>query len=395
MEPSTNSAPMECPNCGASFPPGESHCPECSVDLIWYTDLLLRQRLDEALAAPLKAPTSTEELIPRLGDSLVARDLITAEQLQQALQIQARDAQEGKTSRRIGQILTDMGALSPEELDRSVAVMVLQLQRALQSANRKLEERVRERTADLSRALEKLSELNRLKADFIANISHELRTPMTHIVGYVDLLADDTFGPLSAQQREALEILRKASQRLNSLIEDLIEFSVSSRSGISLNLASVSIPDCVRGILPRLKEKAGKGNVQLEISFPPDLPAVQADGQKLSWVIAQLMDNGIKFTPPGGRVDVRAESSSDRVGIIVADTGIGIPESRMDELFTPFHQLDGSSTRRHGGTGMGLHLCRQILKAHGTDLTLQSKEGSGTMVRFEIPVAPQGGSAAA
>jgi signal transduction histidine kinase len=392
MEPSANAVSLECPYCGASVPPGYSHCPECSVDLILYTDLLIRQRLEEARMSPALPPKSTEELIPRLGDSLVAQKIISPEQLQQALQLQARDAEEGRPPRRIGQVLTEMGVLSHEDLDRSVATMVLQLQRALQSANRRLEERVRERTKELSRALEKLSDLNRLKADFIANISHELRTPMTHIVGYVDLLADDTFGPLTGPQREALDTLRQASQRLTDLIEDLIQFSDTSRGGVALDLQSVAVRDCLEDAVARLSAKSEKGKVRVEVHLPPVLPNVRADSRKITWVVSQLVDNGIKFTPPGGSVSVRAGTSADRVWIAIQDTGIGIPESRMDELFAPFHQLDGSSTRRHGGTGMGLHLSRQIIEAHGSKLTVQSKEGSGTRLTFDLPVEPSGGA---
>jgi signal transduction histidine kinase len=342
--------------------------------------------------SPALPPKSTEELIPRLGDSLVAQKIISPEQLQQALQLQARDAEEGRPPRRIGQVLTEMGVLSHEDLDRSVATMVLQLQRALQSANRRLEERVRERTKELSRALEKLSDLNRLKADFIANISHELRTPMTHIVGYVDLLADDTFGPLTGPQREALDTLRQASQRLTDLIEDLIQFSDTSRGGVALDLQSVAVRDCLEDAVARLSAKSEKGKVRVEVHLPPVLPNVRADSRKITWVVSQLVDNGIKFTPPGGSVSVRAGTSADRVWIAIQDTGIGIPESRMDELFAPFHQLDGSSTRRHGGTGMGLHLSRQIIEAHGSKLTVQSKEGSGTRLTFDLPVEPSGGA---
>jgi signal transduction histidine kinase len=393
MESSSNTVPLECPYCGASVPPGQSYCPECSVDLILYTDLLFRQRLEEALALPPAAPSSLEELVPRLGDSLVAQKVISAEQLQRALQLQAADLEQGKPPQRIGQVLIAMGVLRPEALDKAVAGMVMQLQKALQMANRRLEERVRERTAELAQALEKLSELNRLKADFVANISHELRTPMTHIVGYIDLLAEDTFGPLSPQQHEALETLRRASQRLHGLIEDLIQFSDTSRGGIVLNLQSVSIRECIQEALARLAAKSQQGNVRLEVRLPPDLPPVRADNRKITWVITQLVENGIKFTPSGGSVSIRAGSSSDRVWMTIEDTGIGIPAARMQELSEPFHQLDGSSTRRHGGTGMGLYLSRQIIDAHGAKLTMQSKEGSGTKLMFDLPVMTSGGGA--
>jgi len=387
MESTTNSTPLVCPQCGASVPPGQSYCPECNVDLILYTDLLFRQRLEEALTPPPAAPSSMEELIPRLGDSLVAQKIITAQQLQQALDVQAADKIGGKSPRRVGQILIAMGVLKPEELDRAIAAMVVQLQTALQTSNRRLEDRVRERTVELSHALERLSELNQLKADFVANISHELRTPMTHIVGYIDLLADDTFGPVSPQQREALETLHRAAERLNGLIDDLIQFSDTSRGGITLNVQSVSLRDVIQEMLSRMMSKAQRGSVRIEIHLPSDLPPVHVDGRKITWVISQLVDNGIKFTPSGGKVTVRAGGASDRVWVTVEDTGVGIPASRMNELFEPFHQLDGSITRRQGGTGMGLYLCKQIVEAHGSKITLQSKEGSGSMFLFDLPVA--------
>lgn len=307
--------------------------------------------------------------------------------MQQALDSQATDQREGKPARRLGQILIAMGALQPEALDRLIASMIVQLQNALQTANHRLEDRVRERTVELSHALERLSELNQLKADFVANISHELRTPMTHIVGYIDLLADDTFGPVTHQQQEALETLRRAAERLNGLIDDLIQFSDTSRGGITLNCQPVSLRDLIQETLSRMMSKAQRANVRIDIHLPSDLPPVRADGRKITWVISQLVDNGIKFTPAGGKVVLRAGGVSDRVWITVEDTGVGIPSSRLNELFEPFHQLDGSITRRQGGTGMGLYLCKQIVEAHGSRITLQSKEGSGSTFLFDLPVA--------
>jgi two-component system sensor histidine kinase/response regulator len=355
------------------------------MDVILFTDMAFRQRLEEALAPPPATPTSTEELIPRLGDSLLSLKAITREQLDRALEIQESERREGRLPSRIGKILISMGAMTAEDLDRAIALMMAQLQLALQRANRRLETRVRERTTELSHALERLTELNQLKANFIANISHELRTPMTHLIGYLDLLMDDTFGPLNPQQKEAMETVRRATARLNGLIEDLIQFSDTSRHGISLSLQSVSTGETIQEALARLTSKAQKGNVRIEAQIPPDLPPVRADSRKITWVISQLVDNGIKFTPPGGKITIRAGESGDHVWITVEDTGIGIPASRIRELFEPFHQLDGSSTRRQGGTGMGLTLCKLIIEAHGSNITVKSKEGSGSLFMINLP----------
>lgn len=392
MSEAPESTTLECPNCGAAVPPGQQYCPECGVDVILYTDLLFRQRLEEALAPSPAAPASVEELIPRLGDSLVAQKIITPEQLQQALDVQAHNRRESGSTQRLGQILISLGMIRPEDLDRSIAMIVMELQKALQVANRKLEERVRSRTEELSRALERLSELNQLKANFVANISHELRTPMTHILGYLDLMTDDTFGSLTDQQREALETVQRASQRLNDLIEDLIQFSDTSHGGISLNLQPMSLRESIQEVMSRLTAKAQHGKVRIEIQLPSDLPPVRADIRKITWVISQLVDNGIKFTPSGGTVAIRAGLAAERVWVTVTDTGIGIPAARIQELFQPFHQLDGSATRRQGGTGMGLSLCQQIVEAHGSKMTVQSAEGKGSTFLFDLPMAHAGES---
>jgi signal transduction histidine kinase len=387
MAETYSSTPLECPNCGGMVPSGQQYCPECGVDLILYTDVLFRQRLEEALTPTPTAPASVEELIPRLGDSLVAQKLISPEQLHTALDLQAKNRNEGATSPRLGQILIDMGILSSVQLDRAIAMMVVQLQKALQIANRNLEERVRERTAELSQAFERLSELNQLKANFVANVSHELRTPMTHIVGYLDLLDDNTFGPLNPDQHETLETIRRASQRLNDLIEDLIQFADTSRGGISLNLQPMSLRDAVQEAMARLLSKAQKSNVRIDVQMPSELPSVNADYRRVAWVMQQIIDNGIKFTPAGGCVTIRAGEAADRVWVTVTDTGIGIPQSRLTELFQPFHQLDGSPTRRQGGTGIGLSLCKIIVEAHGSTMNVQSEEGRGSTFLFDLAVS--------
>jgi two-component system, OmpR family, phosphate regulon sensor histidine kinase PhoR len=132
-------------------------------------------------------------------------------------------------------------------------------------------------------------------------------------------------------------------------------------------------------------EKASDRDVTVHVVAEEDVPHVQADSQKIAWVLSQLLDNGIKFTPAGGRVVLNIKpESGNLVMISVVDTGIGIPSSRLEEIFEPFHQLDESSTRRFGGAGLGLSLVRQIVEAHGSMLDVQSTEGHGTTIRFPL-----------
>jgi len=273
-----------------------------------------------------------------------------------------------------------------ETLDRAITRQIIELHAALQEANRTLERRVTERTAELRRALERLTELNQIKANLISNVSHELRTPLAHIKGYVELVAEEQLGPLSDEQEEALAVVQRASERLERLIEDLIEFSTASRGGIRLSPAQVDISKLAQTVLNNASEKAQKAGVSLVLEVDPGLPPLQADPERLGWVLHQLVDNGIKFTPPGGQVRIGAQREGDLLEIGVADSGIGIPEERKDEIFEPFHQLDGSPTRRYGGTGLGLALVRLILEAHGTEMMVTSTEGEGSRFAFHLPV---------
>lgn len=325
-----------------------------------------------------------EMLVPRLGDYLVRRGHISEADLQKALAYQQEQIALGKTCL-LGQALLELNLLDRDTLEQAITEQILQLRAALQAANRNLERRVQERTAELQAALERLSELSQLKANFVSNISHELRTPLTHIIGYLELLVTESLGPLTAEQRHALQVSQRAASRLENLIEDLIMFSLASRGELSLKQEPVNIARLVNLAVKTATQKAEERGVSLHAVMDDNLPLVQADPEKIAWVVNQLIDNGIKFTPSGGRVVVSLRREGDHlVTLSVTDTGIGIPASKMDEIFEPFHQLDGSTTRRSGGTGLGLSLVRQIVEAHGSLLEVKSIEGRGSTFQFPL-----------
>jgi signal transduction histidine kinase len=338
-------------------------------------------------AAPIDAPP--EILVPRIGELLIEQGLITQSQLDSALAQQRKHTKTGQR-RLLGKTLIKMGLIDRETLDGVINRQIFALHAALQEANRTLERRVQERTTELRNALERLAELNQLKANLISNVSHELRTPLAHIRGYVELMADSQLGPLSAEQQNAMKVVVRSINRLEQLIGDLIEFSTASREGLQIELQLVSIPELVTGILERSAEKAKKASVNLVREVSADLPRLRADPDRLGWALFQLVDNGIKFTPPGGTVTVRAVSENAIVTLAVQDTGIGIPSDRMAEVFEPLHQLDGSATRRYGGTGLGLALVRMVLSAHGVEIRAESESGKGSTFWFSMPSAEEG-----
>lgn len=327
---------------------------------------------------------SPEMLVPRMGEYLVQKGLITPEQLKTALDYQFKQSEKGAPIL-LGQALIDLGYLNRADLDQAVTEQILQLRAALQAANRSLERRVQERTAELQKALERVSELSQLKANFIANVSHELRSPLTHIKGYIELLVSESLGPITDEQRHALRICQQSSNKLEGLIEDLIMVSLASRGELSVRLDEMDIRRIASLAVKSFMGKAQDRGVSLHAVIDDNVPLVQGDSQKIGWALSQLIDNGIKFTSAGGSVAVSVKREGENLVIVsVTDTGIGIPPDRLEEIFEPFHQLDGSSTRRHGGTGLGLSLVRQIIEAHGSMIEVQSVEGRGTTFKFPL-----------
>ncbi|MBI9046133.1 MAG: hypothetical protein JEZ06_16695 [Anaerolineaceae bacterium] len=322
-----------------------------------------------------------EILVPRIGDYLVEKGLITEGNLQQALDIQREIKTSQGVSPLIGQILIDHNFLSHIQLDEAVTEQIITLKKALEESNSNLESKVKERTIELEQALSRLSELNEMKTNFVSNISHELRTPLTHVKGYVDLLDSEMLGNLNEEQKQAISILTKASDRLGQLIDDLILFTSVEREEFQIIPEPFSIANACHSMANRLEFKAKEKNIAIIIEMD-NPPLVEGDEEKISWVIHQLLDNAIKFTPENGEVKITSEIDHTFVSISLLDNGIGIPDDRLDEIFEPFHQLDGSSTRKHGGTGLGLALARRIIEAHGTKLHVKSIEGKGTTFRF-------------
>ncbi len=386
---------LSCPQCHAPLDRQDENCPACGASIALVTFLAEQQLLGRPkfgtgpLGTGALRPTSVEQLVPRLGDYLLAQGYITESQLQAAL---ARKKAGGSGERLIGQILVEMGVLSRETLDRVIARQILELQNALLEANRSLERRVAERTAELETALLKLTEINQLKANIVANISHELRTPLTQIKGYTSLLADGSFGQLAAEQQSAVDTVMTGIARLEKMIETLIGYAAAARGEMTLTFGPVDVAPIVDSVVQRSRVAAEKKSVRLEGRVAAQLPPVRADQEKLRWVLLQLADNAIKFTPTGGRVLLTAGLDKQLIRFAVQDTGIGIPEERRDEIFEDFRQLDGSPTRHYGGAGLGLSLVRRIVEAHGALINVDSRVGRGSTFSFELAAVEPGRS---
>ena len=227
---------------------------------------------------------------------------------------------------------------------------------------------------------------NRAKSEFLATMSHEIRTPMNGVIGFTNLLQDT---PLTADQREFVETIRSSGETLLTLINDILDFSKIEAEKLMLEQSPFDLPacleECVRLILPKATEK----KLKLQVVKNPDLPAVLVgDVSRVRQVVLNLLSNAVKFTDQGGVVietrPVGKVNGEIQVEIRVSDTGIGIPESKLHRLFQPFSQVDASTTRKYGGTGLGLVISKRLAEAMHGCILVESAEGAGTTFRFQF-----------
>lgn len=378
---------VSCPNCGEQVSSERQICEYCGVNLA-LAALLAERKLKVGPAIGEDHIISPEILVPLLGDYLVEKGVLNSDDLEIALKHQKELQAEGKTQL-IGETLLDLGYITEDELDHAINEQIIEMHYALQHANLELEDLVHRRSIELDSALNRLAELNELKANFLANISHELRTPLTHIRGYVELLIDGELGTLSDEQMNALKVMKNSEERLEQLIDDLIQFSSAARGDFKVNIQPLDLNQLLNAVILDVENRCKHYGLKIKPNIPDDLPPVHADVQKISWVLSHLLDNSIKFTLDGGIIEVKAKIQKNHVLISVIDTGIGIKENRLAEIFEPFHQLDNSASRRFGGTGLGLAMVKEIIDAHGSVITVKSKINVGTYVGFTLPISNQ------
>jgi signal transduction histidine kinase len=267
-------------------------------------------------------------------------------------------------------------------------VRVKRLHDQIQAYNRELEQRVAERTAELQRAYAELKELDRLKSEFIANVSHELRTPLLHVKGTISLLADGTMGALTPEQAHSLSVAQGAADQLGRMVEDLVDFSVVYEEQ-QLDFEAISLPEVCQSALRAVARAAARKEIAVTAQLPPDLPRVRADPVALTRVLWHLLDNAVKFSPVNSSIQLAAERQRQGVWISVQDSGSGISPEQLKRIFQVFYQVDGSSTRKVGGMGLGLALVKRLVEAHGSTIQVHSEVGKGSTFSFELPLAEE------
>lgn len=237
--------------------------------------------------------------------------------------------------------------------------------------------------------LKKLEELDQLKSEFLATLSHELKTPLVSIKGYLDLMASEKMGPLTEKQEKALRVSLKNTSHLNTLISSILNFARMEAGKLLFDLVNQKLPPHVNDIVDSLKPIADNRQISITTDYSESLPLVIIDPELIHRVLINLLENAIKFSPPGSQITVSISRHSESlVKVQIKDQGRGIPHEKLDKIKAPFYQADKSDTRPTGGLGLGLAIAEKILIGHGTSLQIESQENVGTVCSFFLKVAP-------
>jgi signal transduction histidine kinase len=246
---------------------------------------------------------------------------------------------------------------------------------------------LREKEAALLERNEQLVEASRQKSQFMANVTHELRTPIHGISGLSDLVDAGVYGPVTEKQRSAVRDIKSAAQSLLRLIDDLLTLAREDAGKLEYRPDDVDLGELLTSVMATVGFLRGTRDLDVQLEPEEPLPRLHTDRAKLAQILLNLLANAVKFTPDGGRIVLRARAiDGDRVAFAVEDTGIGIPPSELERVFEPFRQVDGSTERRYGGAGLGLALVQRLTSLLGGELRVESEEGRGSTFTVELPI---------
>jgi signal transduction histidine kinase len=269
------------------------------------------------------------------------------------------------------------GAFPPELID---VLKNFATHSALAIQNARLFRKIEEKSRELEAA-------SHHKSEFLANMSHELRTPLNAIIGFSEVLSEGMFGEINDKQTEYLRDILESGRHLLSLINDILDLSKIEAGHMELEATDFDLPAAVENALILVRERAGRRGITLERTVDERLGMIRADERKVKQVLLNLLSNALKFTPEGGRIDVRAATHGEMAEVSVTDTGVGIAPEDQEAVFEEFRQV-GAADKKVEGTGLGLALSRKFIELHGGRIWVESQVGVGSTFTFTLPLQP-------
>lgn len=247
-------------------------------------------------------------------------------------------------------------------------------------------QRLRRNEAALEEKARELALASKLKSQFMANVTHELRTPLHGVLGLTEMLEEELYGPVTAPQREAIGGIRSSANNLLELIDALLLLARAEAAKLELNVGETPVDEVVKSVAAAGRWIVGTRPLEVVVELEEGLPVLQTDRTKLAQILLNLVANAIKFTPDRGRVTIAASRGEDgSVEFTVADTGIGIPVSELPYIFDEFRQVDGSSSRSFGGAGLGLAVVKKLTDLLAATIHVESGVGEGSTFRLWVP----------
>lgn len=281
----------------------------------------------------------------------------------------------------------DLGLLRVAANELAVALQNAQRFEEIQAFNVTLQEKVTEATRELKQTNKKLVALDEAKDEFISMASHQLRTPLTSIKGYLSMLLEGDLGKVSDPQEKALKEAFGSSQRMVFLIADFLNVSRIKTGKFLIEPKEVDLPEMVREELTQLKEMAEAKDLKLVYEQPGEFPRVMLDDNKMRQVMMNMVDNAIYYTPAGGTITIQLYPTADEIVFKVIDSGIGVPKAEQHKLFTKFYRAGNARKARPDGTGLGLFMAQKIVVEQGGAIIFESEEGKGSTFGFRFPLS--------
>jgi signal transduction histidine kinase len=279
-----------------------------------------------------------------------------------------------------------VGALVDSHLARRAGEESERLRRHIQELEA-TKAKLEETSENLSSALVAADAASKAKSEFLAAMSHELRTPLNAVIGFSDMMLEEAFGPIgSPRYREYISDIRTSGTHLLALINDVLDITRLDAGAIEMKEEIFSLDDIVSETLRLVAHQGARSRVELTMDLPAGLPFLRADRRRVRQVLLNLAVNAVKFTPPGGKVAITAQTRPDGLAVMIKDSGIGIAAEHLPRVMERFYQVDSTLGRKFGGAGLGLPLTRQLMELHGGKLELKSTLGVGTVVSVVFPL---------